>query len=37
MNGGKCLPTTGGYHCLCTASFTGRFCEISIDPCTSNP
>ncbi|CAF4272394.1 unnamed protein product [Rotaria socialis] len=37
MNGGKCLPTMEGYHCLCTASFTGRFCEIGIDPCTSNP
>ncbi len=31
MHGGQCLPMMNGYQCLCTAGYTGRFCEISND------
>jgi len=31
MHGGQCLPMMNGYQCLCTAGYTGRFCEISKD------
>uniref|UniRef100_A0A915BQK8 Delta-like protein n=1 Tax=Parascaris univalens TaxID=6257 RepID=A0A915BQK8_PARUN len=36
QNGGKC--SSGGfqnyYYCNCTLGFTGRNCEVEVDPCT---
>ncbi|CAF3578872.1 unnamed protein product [Adineta steineri] len=33
LNGGSCFNGS----CCCPATYTGRLCEISIDPCTNNP
>ncbi|RWS31601.1 fat-like cadherin-related tumor suppressor, partial [Leptotrombidium deliense] len=38
MNNASCNPASNGsYSCICTPGFDGRFCEIDIDYCRSNP
>ncbi|XP_074848983.1 protocadherin Fat 1 isoform X2 [Carettochelys insculpta] len=38
QNGGICNPlTNGGYYCKCPALFMGTHCEVSVNPCASNP
>jgi len=31
LNGGLCTEISGDYRCVCTANFTGQFCETEID------
>lgn len=38
QNGGICSPSpAGGYYCKCSALYIGTYCEISVNPCSSNP
>nr|XP_032655849.1 protocadherin Fat 1 isoform X1 [Chelonoidis abingdonii] len=38
QNSGMCNPlTNGGYYCKCPALFMGTHCEVSVNPCASNP
>ncbi|CAM5108710.1 unnamed protein product [Eretmochelys imbricata] len=38
QNGGACNPLpNGGYYCKCAALFMGTHCEVSVNPCASNP
>ncbi|XP_031566184.1 fibropellin-1-like [Actinia tenebrosa] len=36
-NSGICVPSSVGYYCRCTGSYTGRLCEKAINACLSNP
>jgi len=40
-NGGECIseqqPGVAAGRCLCPSGFTGRFCEVDIDDCASQP
>lgn len=37
QNGGVCIDLINGYHCNCSAEFTGANCEFLRDPCFTNP
>jgi len=36
-NGGVCVADQQAGRCLCPSGFTGRFCELDIDDCVSQP
>ncbi|RWS13848.1 fat-like protein cadherin-related tumor suppressor-like protein [Dinothrombium tinctorium] len=38
MNDGTCVPlSNGSYECLCPSRYSGKHCEIDLNPCASNP
>lgn len=38
QNGGKCIDDIGkNYYCVCEPGWTGHYCEVSIDECSSDP
>jgi len=30
-------PGVGNYTCLCKSGYTGDSCDVTVDPCESNP
>ena len=30
-------PGVGNYTCLCKSGYTGEGCDVTVDPCESNP
>lgn len=37
MNGGICEDLYTSYRCVCPDGWTGTYCEVNIDECSSNP
>ena len=37
LHGSNCVDQVGNYTCKCKAGYTGRFCQININECDSNP
>ncbi|KAI3383429.1 hypothetical protein SNEBB_005763 [Seison nebaliae] len=36
-NGGKLVVTNGKIECICSSQFTGKICQSSLNPCSSEP
>jgi hypothetical protein len=36
-NGGECIRNNNNYVCVCTSSFTGKYCDIVVNRCASSP
>lgn len=36
-NNGLCISNASGFTCICPPMFTGTFCNIQVNPCTSSP
>lgn len=36
-NGATCLDGVNRFSCVCPAGFSGRFCTVNLDDCTSEP
>ncbi len=37
QNNGLCLPTSTGYQCQCSSSYTGSLCQTALNPCGYSP
>lgn len=37
QNGGTCVDGVNAYHCKCSPSFTGEYCETDVDECVQQP
>jgi hypothetical protein len=37
QNNGLCIPTSTGYQCQCSASYTGALCQTPLNPCSYLP
>lgn len=37
MTGSSVLFHGVGYYCKCSALYVGTYCEVSVNPCSSNP